>query len=52
MYSILIHRNSNNIAKGYTNIGLIQNLETTISGIASVPATFDVSLSLGNLLAK
>ncbi|KAL8795393.1 MAG: hypothetical protein Q9195_002134 [Heterodermia aff. obscurata] len=32
---------TNNVAKGYTNIGLIQNLQTTISSIASVPATYD-----------
>ena len=51
MSSILIHRNSNNVAKGYTNIGLIQNLETAISGIASVPAAYDVSINFGYLLA-
>ncbi|KAL8685095.1 MAG: hypothetical protein Q9218_007979, partial [Villophora microphyllina] len=31
---------TNNVCKGYANVGLIQNLGTTISSIASVPANY------------
>ena len=41
-------RDSNNICKGYANIGLIGNLGTTISSINSIPAAYDVSISLGS----
>ncbi|KAI4257350.1 MAG: hypothetical protein L6R42_005736 [Xanthoria sp. 1 TBL-2021] len=33
--------NSNNICKGYANVGLISNLENTVSSISSIPATYD-----------
>ena len=36
--------NSDNVCKGYSNIGLISNLENTISSIESIPATYDVSI--------
>ena len=41
---VLINRNSNNICKGYANVGIIGNLENQISSISSVPATYDVSI--------
>lgn len=34
---------TNNICKGYANVGLISNLETTVSSISSIPATYDWS---------
>lgn len=33
--------NSDNVPKGYAFVGLTQNLETTISGIDSIPTTYD-----------
>ncbi|KAI4262333.1 MAG: hypothetical protein L6R42_002489 [Xanthoria sp. 1 TBL-2021] len=32
---------TNNICKGYANVGLISNLENTVSSISSIPATYD-----------
>ena len=37
---------SDNICKGYANVGIIGNLENSISSISSIPATYDVSLRL------
>ncbi|KAL8680277.1 MAG: hypothetical protein Q9186_003515 [Xanthomendoza sp. 1 TL-2023] len=34
-------KSTDNICKGYANVGLISNLQTPISSISSVPATYD-----------
>lgn len=34
---------TNNICKGYANVGIISNLGTTVSSISSIPATYDWS---------
>lgn len=34
---------TNNICKGYANVGLISNLGTTVLSISSIPATYDWS---------
>ena len=41
---MLMDRGRDNICKGYSNVGIIRNLEHSISSISSVPATFEVSV--------
>ncbi len=48
MFDVLTEDDSNNVCKGYANIGLISNLENSIASIASVPATYDVSTTLAS----
>ena len=36
-----------NVCKGYSNVGIIENLENSIESIGSIPATYDVSLMFG-----
>jgi hypothetical protein len=35
------HQNRNNVPKGYSFVGLTQNLEVTLSSIGSIPTTYD-----------
>lgn len=37
----VLTRNRDNVPKGYTFVGLTQNLETKLSAIKSIPATYD-----------
>ena len=41
---------SDNICKGYANVGIIQNLGNSISSINSIPATYDVGLNIVSIL--
>ena len=49
MVLVLMKCDSNNVCKGYANVGLIQNLEHQVSSIRSIPATYDVSFNLAFL---
>ncbi|KAL8659755.1 MAG: hypothetical protein Q9202_006970 [Teloschistes flavicans] len=33
--------NTDNVCKGYANVGIIQNLQSTISSISTIPASYD-----------
>jgi len=51
IFDVLIEDDSNNVCKGYANIGLISNLENSIASIGSIPAIYDVSINFASLFS-